>query len=99
MQIAMRLDTVATARGYLVTVMAVIWFYGVIMAGVASSFTVGRALEPINSIVETAESINRADDLSRRIPQHGLDQDEIGSLIDTFNKTLERLEKIGRAHV
>ncbi len=94
MQIAMSLDTVATAREYLVAVMAVIWLYGVIMAGVASSFTVGRALVPIKSIVETAEHINRADDLSRRIPSHDSEEDEIGSLINTFNQTLERLETL-----
>jgi len=94
MQIAMSLDTVVIAREYLVGVMAVIWLYGVIMTAVASSFTVGRALEPIKSIVETAESINRADDLSRRIPQQGLEEDEIGSLINTFNQTLERLETL-----
>ena len=94
MQIAARLDTVATARSYMVTVMFVIWVYGVIMAGVASSFTVGRALVPIKSIVETAEHINRADDLSRRIPAQDADEDEIGSLINTFNQTLERLETL-----
>ena len=94
MQIASRLDTVATARNYMVTVMSVIWIYGVIMAGVASSFTVGRALEPLKSIVETAEHINRADDLSRRIPAQDADEDEIGGLINTFNQTLERLETL-----
>jgi two-component system, OmpR family, sensor kinase len=94
MQIAVRLDTVTTARSYLVTVMFVIWIYGVIMAGVASSFTVGRALVPLKSIVETAEHINRADDLSRRIPFQDADEDEIGGLIKTFNQTLERLETL-----
>jgi signal transduction histidine kinase len=94
MQIAARLDTVATARSYMVTVMFVIWIYGVIMAGVASSFTVGRALVPLKSIVETAEHINRADDLSRRIPSQDADEDEIGGLINTFNQTLERLETL-----
>src|SRR6185503_6713070 len=94
MQIAARLDTVATARSYMVTVMFVIWVYGVIMAGVASSFTVGRALVPLKSIVETAEHINRADDLSRRIPAQDADEDEIGELIKTFNQTLERLESL-----
>lgn len=92
MQIASRLDTVEVAREYLVAVMVVIWIYGVITAGVASSFTVGRALEPLKSIVETAEHINRADDLSRRIPSQGTEEDEIGSLIKTFNQTLEKLE-------
>ena len=94
MQIAASLDTVATARSYMVTVMFVIWIYGVIMAGVASSFTVGRALVPLKSIVETAEHINRADDLSRRIPSQDADEDEIGGLINTFNQTLERLETL-----
>lgn len=92
MQIAISLDTVATARTYLLSVLLVIWIYGVIIAGILSWFTLGQALEPLKSIVETAENINRADDLSRRIPQLGLEEDEIGSLIGTFNKTLERLE-------
>ena len=94
MQIAASLDTVVAARRYLVFVMLVVWMYGVIMAGVASSFTVGRALEPLKSIVETAKHINRADDLSRRIPSLGSEEDEIGSLISTFNQTLERLETL-----
>jgi len=94
MQVAVSLDTVRMARSYLVTVMAVIWLYGVITTAVASSFTVGRALEPIKSIVETAEHINRADDLSRRIPFQGTEEDEIGGLITTFNQTLERLETL-----
>jgi heavy metal sensor kinase len=92
MQIATSLDTVAAARAYLLSVLVVVWIYGVIIAGIASWFTLGQALEPLKSIVETAENINRADDLSRRIPQLGSEEDEIGSLIDTFNKTLERLE-------
>jgi len=92
MQIATSLDTVVSARTYLLSVLVVVWIYGVIIAGMASWFTLGQALEPLKSIVETAENINRADDLSRRIPQLGSEEDEIGSLIDTFNKTLERLE-------
>lgn len=92
MQIATSLDSVSSARMYLLTVLFVVWLYGVIIAGFASWFTLGQALEPLKLIVETAEHINRADDLSRRIPQLGSEQDEIGSLIGTFNKTLERLE-------
>jgi len=91
-QIATSLDSVVSARTYLLTVLFVVWLYGVIIAGIASWFTLGQALEPLKSIVEAAEHINRADDLSRRIPQLGSEQDEIGSLIGTFNKTLERLE-------
>jgi heavy metal sensor kinase len=94
MQVATPLTTVETARTYLVYVLLVVWFYGVIIAGFASWFTLGQTLEPLKSIVETAENINRADDLSRRIPLLGLEEDEIGSLITTFNQTLERLEAL-----
>ena len=94
MQVAVPLDSLAFARGYLLYVLFVIWLYGVIVVGFALWLTLGRALEPLKTIVETAESINRADDLSRRIPLQGLEEDEIGSLVQTFNRTLERLETL-----
>jgi len=92
MQLAINLDTIISARRYLLIGLIVIWIYGIFVAGVAASFLLDRALEPLKSIVETAEHINRADDLSRRIPHQGLEQDEVGSLVGTFNQTLERLE-------
>ncbi|NTU56112.1 MAG: HAMP domain-containing protein, partial [Anaerolineales bacterium] len=92
MQVAVPLDSIESARTYLLYVLFVIWLYGVIIVGFALYLTLGQALEPLKSIVETAEQINRADDLSRRIPLQGVEEDEIGSLIQTFNKTLERLE-------
>jgi len=93
MQVAVDLTTVEAARTYLLYVLFALWVYGIIIAGFVSWFTLlGQALEPLKSIVETAEHINRADDLSRRIPLQGLEEDEIGSLVATFNQTLERLE-------
>jgi len=92
MQIATSLDTVVSARRYLLIGLFGIWVYGILVAGMAASFLLDRALEPLKTIVETAEHINRADDLSRRIPHQGLEQDEVGSLVGTFNQTLERLE-------
>lgn len=92
MQVAVPLDSIESARRYLLYVLFVIWLYGVIIVGFALYLTLGRALEPLKSIVETAEQINRADDLSRRIPLQGFEEGEIGSLIQTFNRTLERLE-------
>ena len=56
--------------------------------------TLGQSLKPLEAITETAEQINRADDLSRRIPYYGPDHDEIGSLVGSFNQTLERLEAL-----
>jgi signal transduction histidine kinase len=45
-------------------------------------------------VTETAQAINRADDLSRRIPYSGAADDEVGRLIESFNQTLERLETL-----
>ena len=92
LQVAAPLDSIETARTYLAYVLLVVWLYGVVIAGFVTWFTLGVTLEPIKTIVETAEHINRADDLSRRIPHQGLNDDEIGSLVNTFNQTLERLE-------
>ena len=92
LQVATPLDSIKTARKYLVYVLLVVWIYGVVIAGFATWFTLGITLAPLEIVVETAEHINRADDLSRRIPHHGLNDDEIGSLVNTFNQTLERLE-------
>ena len=92
LQVAIPLDAIETARTYLAYVLLVTWLYGVVIAGMVTWFTLGVTLAPIKTIVETAEQINRADDLSRRIPHQGLNEDEIGSLVNTFNQTLERLE-------
>lgn len=92
MQVAVPMDSIESARTYLLYVLFVIWLYGVIIVGFALYLTLGRALEPLKSIVETAEQINKADDLSRRIPLQGYEVGEIRSLIETFNQTLERLE-------
>lgn len=52
-----------------------------------------RALQPIDTIAQTARQITAADDLSRRIPYSG-PPDELGQLTQAFNETLERLERL-----
>ncbi len=52
----------------------------------------GQFLAPLNIITSAADQINRADDLSRRVPYEGPPEDEIGQLVGAFNQTLERLE-------
>lgn len=94
MQVAVPLDVIQTARVYLLYVLFVVWVYGVLVVGFALWLMLGHALEPLKIIVETAEQINRADDLSRRIPLQGSEVSEIGDLIQTFNRTLERLERL-----
>jgi signal transduction histidine kinase len=64
------------------------------LAALGSWLVLGRSLAPLGTVTETAQAINRADDLSRRIPYNGPANDEIGSLIESFNQTLERLENL-----
>ena len=93
LQIAVNLDVVDSARIGLTNILAVIWGVAILLSGNIAWLTLGQTLRPLKSISETAEQINRADDLSRRIPYDG-PQDEIGSLVDSFNQTLERLEAL-----
>lgn len=93
LQIAVNLDVVDTARNGLTNILAVIWVVAVLFSGNAAWLTLGQTLKPLKVITETAEQINRADDLSRRIPYDG-PEDEIGSLVGSFNQTLERLETL-----
>lgn len=65
-----------------------------VLAAAASWFTIGQALAPLQTVTRTAEQITRADDLSRRIPYSGPENDEIGTLIRAFNRTFERLETL-----
>jgi len=94
LQAATSLDVVDTARQALVYIMGVATIITVMLAAYGSWLAVGRALQPLDTITETAEQINRADDLARRIPYDGPRGDEIGSLIEAFNQTLERLETL-----
>jgi two-component system, OmpR family, sensor kinase len=52
------------------------------------------ALQPLESVTTTAVQITHADDLSRRIPLEVPPSSEVGRLIQAFNETLERLEKL-----
>ncbi|HQV95360.1 MAG TPA: HAMP domain-containing sensor histidine kinase [Anaerolineales bacterium] len=93
LQIAVNLDVVDAARLGLTKTLAVIWIVAILFSANAAWLTLGQTLRPLKSISLAAEQINRADDLSRRIPYDG-PADEIGSLVDSFNQTLERLEAL-----
>jgi len=93
LQVAVSLQGVDEARTGLTTVLFILLLVGVLFSGNAAWLTLGQNLKPIKTITATAEQINRADDLSRRIPYVG-PADEIGSLVDSFNQTLERLEAL-----
>lgn len=75
-----------------------ILFWGVLVAvglvGLAVWLSTRRALTPLEEVSRTAQQITRAGDLALRIPYHGPKHDEVGQLIQSFNKTLERMEDV-----
>ena len=94
LQVASRLDVVDAARTSLTDILGIIWLVAVLLSGIVVWYTLGQTLKPLEAITETVEQINRADDLSRRIPYQGPEDDEIGNLVGSFNQTLERLEAL-----
>jgi signal transduction histidine kinase len=60
-------------------------------AFLASWLITGRALKPLKTVVETADSIARTRDLKRRLPA-AKRRDEIGLLSESFNGMLEQVE-------
>ena len=94
MQVATSLSVLDSVREDLLYILIMTAIFALIIAGVGSWFTIERSLAPLDTIVATTEQINRADDLSRRIPYKHLPNDEVGQLVLAFNQTLERLESI-----
>ena len=60
-------------------------------AFLASWLITGRALRPLKTVVETADSIARTRDLKRRLPP-AKRRDEIGLLSESFNGMLQQVE-------
>ena len=94
MQVAASLTVVDAARANLINILLGSAIMSAGLAALGSWLVLGRSLAPLRIVTETAQAINRADDLSRRIPHTGPVDDEIGRLIESFNQTLERLEAL-----
>jgi two-component system OmpR family sensor kinase len=94
LQVAASLTVVDAARANLITILLASAVVSAGLAALGSWLVLGRSLAPLGTVTETVQAINRADDLSRRVPYRGAADDEIGSLIDSFNQTLERLETL-----
>ncbi|MDD2923397.1 MAG: HAMP domain-containing sensor histidine kinase [Anaerolineales bacterium] len=94
MQVGASLSVVDATRENLLSIMISVAVIAVLIAALGSWILLGRALAPLGAIADTVDQINRADDLSRRIPYRDERDDEIGNLVESFNQTLERLESL-----
>lgn len=94
LQVAASLTVVDATRTSLLSIMTIIAVVAVGLVMWGSWVVLGRALSPLQDIADTVDQINRADDLSRRIPFQGAMQDDVGDLVVSINQTLERLESL-----
>ena len=94
LQVGTNLTVLDTMRNSLIGIMFLSGLLAVTLAGISSWVVLGRALSPLDTITETVDQINLADDLSRRIPYQGPKNDEVGSLVESINQTFERLESL-----
>ena len=73
---------------------AVLWVSGIITliaASIVAWLVSGRALKPLQELVETTDEIGHTGDLSRRLPPKK-GRDEVGRLTTSFNAMLTELE-------
>lgn len=61
------------------------------VSAVGAWLIAGRILQPLRDLADTAQQISDSD-LSRRIPAHGGEGDELGDLVQTVNRMLDRVE-------
>lgn len=94
LQVGTRLDVVSATQRTLLTVLLIGLVLAISLVGLAAWFSTRQALAPLQAVTDVALQITRADDLSRRIPYQGPEEDEVGQLIRAFNQTLTRLESL-----
>ncbi len=94
LQVAASLRVVDATRGNLISIVLIGAVVSTLLAALGSWLLLGRTLSPLQKITDTVDQINRADDLSRRIPHKTGNHDEVGELIESINQTLERLESL-----
>ncbi len=91
LQVGQRSIVLNTELGRLFTPIAVGATIALLLAVLGGLFLANQALQPIDRVTRTAQSISTRD-LSRRINYHG-PPDEIGRLAKTLDQMLDRLEK------
>ncbi|HSV86163.1 MAG TPA: ATP-binding protein [Levilinea sp.] len=94
LQAGLSLSLIDITQRTLASVLVMLIVFAMLLSGLAAWLVTGQALAPLALVTEIAANITRADDLQRRIPQSAVAGDEVGTLIQAFNQTLERLEKL-----
>lgn len=92
LQVARLLDTLEDYNNSLFMALLVSGLAAIVSVIIAVLIT-PTMFRPLEDIARAARQITRADDLSRRVP-HAHRTDEVGEMAQSFNQTLERLERL-----
>ena len=92
-QVAASLQTVNKATNKLSLVMIFGGAMTVVGSLLLGMWLSNQTMKPIEAIIEAAEGISTAQDLQKRLPWSGPD-DELGQLVDVFNRLMDRLEHL-----
>ena len=82
----------ASVRGF-ARLMAVLAVIGALLAFAIGWLLSSRALRPVALLTDTAGTIARSQEFSRRVPVSAARSDELGRLAGTFNEMLASLER------
>jgi two-component system, OmpR family, sensor histidine kinase MprB len=91
LQVAQPLTEVDHELSRLLLILALIGAGGVVLAALLGALVARTALAPIGRFTKQTESLTGNVDLSRRLDVQG--RDELGRLADSFNGTLDALER------
>ncbi|MGD0708449.1 MAG: ATP-binding protein [Anaerolineaceae bacterium] len=94
LQVALSLSAVDITQRTLVIVLIVLDLLALLLTAFITWWLTGKSLEPLAIMTRVAGQITNADDLSRRIPPVAIQNNEISGAINSFNATLDRLEKL-----
>ncbi len=94
LQVGTEITIIDQTQRTLLDILGIGTLIAILIAGLAAWYSTNRALSPMEDVIQAALQITRADDLSRRIPYRGPEEDEIGQLVRAFNQTLGRLENL-----
>jgi len=92
--VAVAVQSTAFVEEQITGLRAVLWITGIITliaASVVAWLVSGRALKPLQDLVETTDRIGSTGDLSSRLPPNQ-SRDEVGRLTTSFNSMLTELE-------
>jgi two-component system OmpR family sensor kinase len=95
-QVARSMSTIEATLGRLRLILTLGVIGMLLIGSVGGTLLIRAGLHPIDEIIQVAQRIGRAEDLSQRLDYQG-PPDEVGQLAATFNEMLGRLERAFQA--